>query len=138
MNQTQGLIKSYRIEDAAGVTQYSAVVQGANDGGCKKPTAANAAGFLGITVEPQANQSKSVAVVKSGVVRARCKGGWTRGDRLNIGDNTGALQTCEAVVTHAPGTASVQNVVAIAETTASDGDIAPVWIAPCVVNIAVS
>jgi hypothetical protein len=133
------LVKSYKIEDAAGVTGGSAVVVGANaDGNCKKPAAANAVGFLGITLETQANQLKGVAVQKSGIARARCIGGWTRGDWLAIGDNTGALASVQATVIAAPGVASRQNVVGIAEATVATGGTGPVWIAPGIVNIAVS
>lgn len=139
MNQTQLFIKSYKIEDAAGVTIGSAVVVGANaDGNCKKPTAANAVGFLGITVEAQPNQLKGVAVCKGGTIRARCIGGWTRGDRLAIGDNTGALASVEAVIMAAPGVPTRQNVVAMAETTTVTGGTGTVWIAPCLVSIATS
>jgi hypothetical protein len=138
VNQTQGLIKAYKIDDAAGVAQYVCVVQGANDGCCKKPAAANAAGFLGVTVEAQPNQNKAVAVVKSGIVRVKAGGSITRGDRLVINGTSGDVKSAEAAVTAAPGTASVQNVIGTAEATAASGDIFPMWIAPCVVNIAVS
>jgi uncharacterized protein with beta-barrel porin domain len=138
LNQSQGLIKAYKIDDAAGVGQYLAVVCGANDGCVKKPTGANVAGFVGITVEAQANQNKGVAVQKAGIARVKGAGAITRGDRLVINGNTGAVKSAEAVVVAAPGTASVQNVIGIAETSAADGDIFPMWIAPCVVNIAVS
>jgi hypothetical protein len=138
MNQSQGLVKAYTIDNAGGVTEYSAVVQGAEDGGCKIPTGANVGGFLGLTIEAQPNQNKGVAVQKTGIARARSLAGWTRGDWLGIGDNTGALTTVEATVIHAPGTASIQYLVGIAETSANAGDIAPVWINPGIVNIAVS
>jgi len=138
MNQTQGLIKSYKIDDAAGVGQYVVVVQGAADGCCKKPAGANAAGFVGVTIEAQANQNKGVAVQKSGIARVKAGGNITRGDRLVINGTSGDVKSVESVVTAAPGTASVQNVVGIAETSAASADIVPMWIAPCVVNIAVS
>lgn len=138
MNQSQGLVKAYKIEDAAGVGQYVAVVQGAADGGCKKPTAANAAGFLGATLEPQTRQGKGVAVGKGGILRMVANGAVTRGDRVAIASAAGDVASVEATVIHAPGAASVVNVIGIAETSADDKDIFPVWIAPCVVNIAVS
>lgn len=138
MNQSQGLIKSYKIEDAAGVGQYLVVVQGAADGGCAKPAAANAAGFLGVTVEAQTNQNKGVAVQKTGIARVKAGGAITRGDRLVINGATGSVKSAEAVVTAAPGTASVQNVIGVAEVSAASGDIFSMMIAPCVVNIAVS
>jgi hypothetical protein len=137
MNATQGLVKAYRIDDAAGVGQYVAVVCGASDGNCKKPGAANAAGFLGFTLEAQPNQYKGVAVQKSGIARAIANGTITRGDRLGIASSSGDVKSVESVVTHAPGTASVQNVIGTAEESAASGQTFAVWIAPCVVNIAV-
>jgi hypothetical protein len=138
MNQSTGLVKAYKIDDAAGVGQYVVVVCGANDGCVKKPTAADVAGFVGVTVEAQANQNKAVAVQKNGIVRVKAGGAITRGDRLVINGTGGDVKSVEAVVTAAPGTASVQNVIGVAEVTAASGDIFPMWISPCVVNIAVS
>jgi hypothetical protein len=138
VNATQGLVKAYKIEDAAGVGQYVVVVDGAADGGVKKPTAANAAGFKGVTLEAQPNQGKGVAVQKSGIVRVTANGVITRGDRLAIASNTGDVKSVEAVVVAAPGTAGVTNVIGTAETSAADKDIFPMWIAQCVVNVAVS
>ncbi len=136
--QTIGLVKAYKIDDAAGVGQYVAVVQGANDGCCKKPAAGNAAGFLGVTLEAQPNQNKGVSVCKTGIVRVKAHGAITRGDRVNIYSSAGDVASVEATIVHAPGTASVTNVIGQAEVTAADGDIFPMLIQPFLVNIAVS
>lgn len=136
--QTIGLVKAYKIDDAAGVGQYVAVVHGANDGCCKKPTTANAAGFLGVTLEAQANQNKGVSVCKSGIVRVKANGVITRGDRVAIASAAGDVASVEATIVHAPGTASVTNVIGVAEVTAADKDIFPMLIQPFVVNVAVS
>ena len=133
-----GLTKAYKIDDAAGVGQNVVVVQGAGDGTCKKPAAANAVGFLGVTLEAQPNQNKGVAVCKTGVVRVKASGSITRGDRLNIASSAGDVQSIEATIMAAPGTASRQNVIGQAETSAAAGDIFPMMISPCLVNIAVS
>lgn len=136
--QSSHLQRQYRIEDASGVGQFLCVVQGANDGGCKKPTGANAAGFLGVTIESQFNQNMGVPVVKEGIMRVKAHGNITRGDRLIIGSNVGDVSSIEAVITAAPGTASVANVIGQAEASAVAGDTFPMWITPFVVNIAVS
>jgi hypothetical protein len=133
-----GLVAAYKMEDAAGVGNAIVVVQGATDGGCKKPTAANAAGFLGVTIEAQPNQNKNVAVCKTGIVRVTANGAITRGDRLVIGSAVGDVKSIESVITAAPGAASVQNVIGQAEVSAAAGDIFPMMINPFLVNIAVS
>jgi hypothetical protein len=136
--QTVGLTKSYRIDNSTGVGQYVAVVQGAADGNCKIPTGANAVGFVGVTLEAQTNQYKGVAVCKSGIVRVLAHGAIARGDHLVIGSNVGDVSSIEAVITAAPGTASVQNIIGVAEKSAVAGDVFPMFIQPFVVNIAVS
>ena len=138
MGAMTGLVKAYTIDDSAGVLAYVCVVQGAADGGCKKPAAANAAGFLGVTVEAQATQNKSVPVQKDRIARVKYGGTITRGDRLVINGTSGDVKTIESTITAAPGTASVQNVVGIAEVSGVSGDIGSMMIQPFVVNIAVS
>lgn len=136
---TQGLAKSYKITNAGGVGQYVAVVQDtATDGNCKIPTAANAAGFIGVTLEAETASGRGVAVQKSGIVRVVANGNITRGDRLAIGSNIGDVKSVEAQITAAPGAAAVVNVIGQAEVSAVAGDIFPMFIAPFVVNIAVS
>ncbi len=117
------LTKAYRIEDAAGVGVSVCVVFGANDGGCKKPTAANAAGFLGVTREDQPTQNKSVAVDKKGIVPVYYGGNVTRGDRLVINSAAGDVKSVEALITAAPGTAAIFNIVGKAEMSGVAGDL---------------
>jgi hypothetical protein len=136
--QSTHFVKQYRIEDAAGVGQFVCVVQGANDGGCKKPTAANAAAFLGITTEQQLNQNRGVPVQKGFIAWAKAQGNIARGDRLAIGSAAGDVKSVEAQITAAPGAAAVVNVIGQAEASAVAGDTFPLMIAPCVVNIAAS
>jgi hypothetical protein len=138
MNQTQGLVKSYKIDDAAGVAQYVVVVAGANDGCVKKPAAANAAGFMGVTIEAQANQNKGVAVQKTGIVRVKAGGTITRGDRLAINGTSGDVKSVESIIVAAPGSASQNNIVGVAETSAAANDIFPMFIQPYSVNVSVS
>jgi hypothetical protein len=133
-----GLSRAYKIDDAAGVLIFICVVQGAGDGTCKKPAAANAAGFLGVTLEAQPNQNRGVTVCKEGIVRVVAQGTIARGDRLAIGSAAGDVKSVEALIVAAPGAASVQNVIGQAEASAVAGDIFQMWIKPFVVNIAVS
>jgi hypothetical protein len=131
---------TYTIDDAAGVGQFVAVVQGAADGSCKKPAAANAAAFLGFTKTAQAKQNKGVSVARMGIARALAKGAITRGDRLNIATNAGDVQSVEAAVAGiTAGAAAIYNVVGTAEnSTVNDGDIVYVKINPFSVVLPVS
>ena len=112
---------AYTIDDAAGVGQFVAVVIGANDGGCKKPTGANAANCLGITIEAQTHQGKGVSVRLMGQSFFTAKGAINFGDHLNIASSAGDLQSVETGVNAAPGTAAQLNIVGIALGTFADG-----------------
>jgi hypothetical protein len=48
------------------------------------------------------------------------------------------VESCEAAITAAPGTAAVFNVIGMAEVSAVAGDVFDIFIAPCLVNVAVS
>jgi hypothetical protein len=133
-----GLVSAYTIDNSAGVGQFVVVVQGAEDGGCKIPTAVNAAGFLGVTLEAQLNQNRAVSVCKSGTVRVVAGGTIARGDRVRVHSNIGDVESCEAEITAAPGAAAVFNVIGMAEVSAVAGDVFDIFIAPCLVNVAVS
>ncbi len=123
-------VRAYKIEDAAGVGAYLAVVQGAADGGCKKPGGANAAGFLGFTIEPQATQYKAVPVKKIGLTRAVAGGVITAGDRLVIDGTTGKVKSEEANIAGGVGAYALYNVVARAEVSAVLDDVFWVWVTP--------
>lgn len=139
MNQHDLLTSTYKITDAGGVDQFLAVVCGAAEGECAKPGGANAQRFLGFTTEKQPNQNKGVAVQIAGVARAIAAGAIAYGDYVNIAGATGKVASVHATVQAAPGAASRQQVIGIAEgTAAADGDIIPVRIQPFVVNIAAS
>lgn len=133
-----GLVSSYTIDNSTGVGQFVVVVQGAADGACKIPTAINAAGFLGITIEARGAQNQGVAVCKNGVCRVVAGGTITRGDRVRIHSNIGDVESCEAAIVAAPGTAAVFNVIGIAEVSAAAGDIFDINITPYSVNVAAS
>jgi hypothetical protein len=132
MNATQGLVKSYRIDDAAGVAQYVAVVQGSSDGTCAKPGGGDVAKFLGVTLEAQASQYKGVAVQKNGIARVLGHGVITRGDRVAIYSSTGDVYSVEALCAAITvgGAATLWNVVGRAEESAVDGQVLAVWLAP--------
>jgi|GEM_PF-870527 len=136
--QTLGFVKAYRIENSTGVAKFACVVQGAADGNCKLPTAQNVAGFVGVTVEAQANQYKGVAVQKNGIFDVIAGGTITRGDRLAIYSAAGDVYSVEAAIEAAPGTAARYNVVGKAEMSAVAGDQFPMFLQDYVVNIAVS
>jgi hypothetical protein len=140
MNATRGLEKAYYIENAAGVGQYVAVVQGANaEGNCQIPTAANAPRFLGITTETQPNQLKAVAVQKSNIARAIAHGTIARGDRVCIGSNAGDLASYEALIAAGLETPATEyNVVGYAEESAIAGQVFAVWLQPHTVALAQS
>jgi len=140
MNATQTLVKAYRIENAGGVGQYVAVVQGSNaDGNCQIPAAANAPRFLGITLEAQPNQLKGVAVQKEGIARATAHGAIARGDRLSIGSNAGDLASYETLIAAGlESPATEYNVVGYAEEGAVAGQIFAVWLHPHTVALAAS
>lgn len=132
------LTKGYRIEDAAGVTAGTCLVFGANDGGCKKPTGINVAGFLGVAREDQLTQNKGVPVDKEGIVAVKYGGTITRGDRLRIHSNLGDVESCEAAIVAAPGTAAVFHIVGKAEISGVAGDLGRMKILDFQVNQSVS
>jgi hypothetical protein len=139
MNAKGILDGTYKITDVGGHGQYLAVVCGVAEGECRKPLGANDPRFLGFTQEAQPNQNKGVAVRIAGISRAVAAGAIAYGDYVNIAGATGKVQSCHALVTAAPGAASRQHVVGIAEgTAAADGDVIAVRIQPFIVNIAAS
>jgi len=133
------LDQTFKITDMAGVLQYRAVVQGTNAGECKKPSAANEGGFLGVTQEAQANQYKGVAVRRLGVTRVTAAGVIAVGDHVRIADNTGKVESAQADVIAVPTTPKVNYPIGRAESaSAADGDEILMMIAPFVVKTATS
>jgi hypothetical protein len=131
---------TYAIDNAAGVGQFLAVVQGASDGSCKLPTAQNAAHFLGFSQAAQTHQNGSVPVMRLGISPAVGNGVIARGDHLAIYSANGDVYSVEAAVAAGlAGAATVVNTVGTAEnSTANDGDIVYVWINPELIPLAVS
>lgn len=127
-----GIYRTYKIEDASGVLQYRAVVQGAAAGAVKKPTAVGAGKIIGITQEEQATQNKSVSVKRSGFSFAVAAGQIAVGDAVEIADTTGKLQSAQAKLEDlSEATAVVHHFVGLAETAAgADGDMFEVFIHP--------
>ncbi|HZT71495.1 MAG TPA: hypothetical protein VFC10_17340 [Terriglobia bacterium] len=132
---TYVLDKTYRITNAAGVTQYRAVVPGANDGDCQLPTGANQFAW-GITQEDQPNQNENVVVRKYGISRAYAAGTINRGQYVEVADATGALQAAD--LTTVPASATVHNIVGIAESSANAGEVFFVFLSPGPVVVPVS
>jgi len=126
-----GEYRAYKIEDAAGVLQYRAVVQGTAAGAVKKPTAENEGKFVGVTQEAQATQYRSVVVKESGRTAVVAAGVIAVGDAVQIGDNTGAVVSAQLeLVDLAESTAVPVNVIGFARTAAgASGDIIEMQIA---------
>lgn len=130
---TYVLDKTYRITSSGGVGRYLAVGIGANDGDCQLPTSASQLAY-GITQEAQPNQNENVIVRKYGISRAYANSPINKGDYVEVAGSSGYLQT--ANLTTLPATATLHNVVGIAESSASaSGQIFFVFLAPnpCVV-----
>jgi hypothetical protein len=131
---------TYAIDNAAGVGQFLAVVQGAADGSVKLPTAQNAAQFLGFTQASQAYQNGSVPVMRLGISPAVAGGAISRGDHVAINSAAGDVYSVEAAVASGLNNpAKVFNVVGTAENTVANvGDIVYVYIKPELIALAVS
>jgi hypothetical protein len=132
---TYVLDKTYRITNATGVTQYRAVVPGANDGDCQLPTGANQLAW-GITQEDQPNQNENVVVRKYGISRAYAASTINKGQYVEVADATGALQAAD--LTTVPASATVHNIVGIAESSANAGEVFFVFLSPGPVVVPVS
>ncbi len=134
-----GEYQSYKIEDAAGVLRYRAVVRGAAEGGVKKPAAANEGKFVGITQDSQAVQNKAVTVKTQGRSFVVAAGVIAYGDAVGIGDNTGKVISAQTDYAAAAGVAKNVYVIGFAETAAgADGDIIEINIQPQLVKTAAS
>jgi len=137
MGPASVLDQSFKVTDAAGVLQYRAVVQGTNAGECKKPSAANDPGCLGITQEAQATQYKGVALRMLGVSRVTAAGSISVGHYIRIADNTGKVESANTDVIAAPGSAKVNYPIGIALSAAAlDNDVIFALIAPFVCKTA--
>src|SRR4051794_24264965 len=129
-----------RITDAAGVGIYLAVVQDTAERDVKKPAAANAGKFVGITQEAQATQNKGVRVKTDGPSFATASGVIAVGDYVNIAGSSGKLASCQTSV--AAGLANPASVIYVIgqaiSAAAADGDIFEVEIQPVPVPLALS
>jgi len=132
---TYVLDKTYKITNASGVTQYRAVVPGTNDGECQLPTGANQLAW-GITQEDQPNQNENVSVRKYGISRAYAASTISKGEYVEVADATGALQAAD--LTTVPGSATLHNVVGVAESSATAGEVLFVFLSPGPVVVPVS
>jgi hypothetical protein len=132
---TYVLDKTYKVTNSGGVTQYRAVVPGTNDGECKLPTGANQLAW-GITQEAQPNQNENVTVRKYGISRAYAAASITKGAYVEVADSTGALKASD--LTTVPGSAALHNVVGIAESSATAGEVLFVFLSPGPVVVPVS
>jgi hypothetical protein len=117
------LDKAYKTTDSEGVASGRVVVQGANAGECKLPTAANAGAILGVTMHAQSLQAQSVAVRKAGIARVVAAGVIAVGAPVNVAGTSGKVKAIgETSGTHV-------NCVGFAETASTaDGDIIEVFL----------
>jgi hypothetical protein len=127
-------VRTYKIEDAAGVAACRAVVVGSAAEGVAKPGAANAGKVVGITREAQTVQYKGVPVQLDGVAQCEMYSSGSMGDAVNIGDTSGRLASCQAaLVDLAETTAYLTYVVGYAERDwTQTGDVIPVRLNPFV------
>jgi hypothetical protein len=132
---TYVLDKTYKITSASGVTQYRAVVPGTNDGECQLPTGANQLAW-GITQEDQSTQNENVVVRKYGISRAYAASSITKGEYVEVADATGALQAADLATV--PASATLHNVLGIAESSANAGEVLFVFLSPGPVVVPVS
>ena len=132
---TYVLDKTYKEIDATGVGRFRAVTFGTNDGECKLPTAANQLAW-GITQEAQTAQSENVSVRKYGISRAYAAGTIAKGAYVEVADTTGALRAADLTTT--PGSATLHNIVGVAESSATAGEVFFVFLSPGPVVVPVS
>ena len=132
---TYVLDKTYKITTGGGVTKYRAVVPGTNDGECKLPTGANQLA-LGITQEAQPSQNENVAVRKYGISRAYASGVITKGDYVEVASAAGDLRKADLATV--PVSATLHNVLGVAESSANNGEIFFVFLSPNPVVVPVS
>ena len=121
---TSLLDKGFKVEDSGGVSKYRAVVQGSNAGGCALPGAANAANFLGMTLEDQATQYSAVPVRMLGIAYAELGGPVTLGAKLVINGTAGKVKASATTGT------TMQNVIGRALEAGVSGDVIQIWVEP--------
>lgn len=121
---TPNLIRSYTA--GAAIAKYRIVKPGAADGAVLQ--AAAATDFLnGVCVELDAASGASTDIIKSGIAEVEFGGAVTRGGPVTADANGKAVAA-------APGAGSNVRIIGFAEVSAVSGDIAPVWIAPGVMQ----
>lgn len=134
--------RAYKITDAAGVSEFRAVIQDTAvtaGGAVKKPTAANDVKFVGVTQEAQATQNRSVLVRETGRTKVVAAAPIAVGDAVAIADNTGKVTTCQSDYEAAAGVAKLLYVIGFCRTPAgADGDIFEMDIQPHLVKTAAS
>ena len=116
----QVLVESFNT--AAAIPQYVAVVQGASDYTCALPGAANAAGFLGFTLDStDGSQTETIPVVMIGTAWVQAAGAITAGTTVVIANASGQVEASTGVAT--------PNIIGTAlSTTTTAGDICLVLI----------
>ena len=80
--------------------------------------------------------NENVTLRKYGISRAYAKGVVTKGDYIEVGATDGSLR--KADLTTVPGTATLHNILGIAETSAADGEVFFVFLSPGPVVVPVS
>lgn len=104
--------QALRIVTANGVDANRAVVRTATAGECAKPAAANAANFLGITMQAQPRTGRLVAVRRSGIARIVAAGAIEMGAAVAIADDQGRVAQL-ANPTYNFGTVGANNAIVV-------------------------
>lgn len=107
----------YRAEGVSGIGAHLAVVAGTADDQVKLPGAANAAGFVGFSLDAQATEGKHISVREAGTCIAIAAGAIDRGNLCKIAGTSGKITPI------ATTGATAQEVVCEAlQTVTTDGD----------------
>lgn len=86
------LDRAYRVEEAAGVARYRAVVAGNGNGTCRYPAGANAGGVLGISMHAQTHENKAVTVRRLGIAPCEAAGPVAVGSYVCVAGNDGRIK----------------------------------------------
>lgn len=122
---TPTLIKNHVA--GATVEAYRIVKHGSSDGAVVHGTNGTSAALIGVTGELGAESGERVDVVRAGIAEVTFGGTVSRGAAVT------ATSTGKAVAA-TPGGALNNYVIGFAEVDAVDGDIAPIMLAPSIMN----
>lgn len=88
--QVSILDDNFVVDDSNGISRFTAVVQGGNDGSCQNPSGAGAGQFIGIAQEDK-DDKKTANIRMIGNSYAKAVGAISAGATLMIGDSSGRV-----------------------------------------------